>query len=75
MTMLFPLWNLIQIPERCLDRGLPRGSGPRPPEDDGSVGGGGEEGLVVGVPSTLDHFIQVLSCHRLGEGLGEVACG
>lgn len=51
------------------------GSRPWAPEDDSSIGRGGEEGLVVGVPSTLDHFIPVLSCHRLGEGLCEVTFG
>lgn len=47
----------------------------RAPEHDGPIGGGGEEGLIVGVPSTLDHLIPVLSCHCLWEGLREVACG
>lgn len=29
----------------------------------------------MGVPSTLDHFIPVLPCQCLGEGLREVTCG
>lgn len=47
----------------------------RAPEHDGPIGGRGEEGLIVGVPSTLDHLIPVLSCHCLWEGLREVTCG
>lgn len=30
---------------------------------------------MVGVPSTLDHLIPVLSCYCLWEGLREVTCG
>lgn len=51
------------------------GSGARSPEDHRSVCRRREEGLLVGVPSTLDHLVPVLPCQRLREGLRQVAWG
>lgn len=47
-------------------------SGARCPEDHRPICWGGEEGPIMGVPSTLDHLVPVLPRHCLREGLCQI---
>lgn len=47
-------------------------SGAWSPEDNSSICRRGEEGPVMGVPPTLDHFVPVLPCHCLRQWLCKV---